>query len=239
MNRRFFSVSGLPADSSSRRTPSIFLVCFSIIVLLSSVAPVAGKSRQQLSQKNFLEAEQRLSELGYWTGPVDGKIDVAFSHALVAFQKVERRRRTGRLTSDELNALRTATKPLPRVMGFAHIEVDLARQVMFMVDENDSVSRILPVCTGNGKTYVDQGKTAVAHTPRGSFKVLRKLNGWRRSTLGLLYYPNYIHGGIAIHGSPAILTYPASHGCIRIPMFAAKELSGLAPVGMDVVVYEG
>ena len=239
MNRQFFSVGGLPADSSSRRAPFIIFVSFSIIVLLSSAASIVGNSRQRLSQKDFLEAEQRLSDLGYWTGPVDGKSDVMFSHALVAFQKVEGRRRTGRLTKDELNALRTATKPLPRLTGFAHIEVDLARQVMFMVDENDNVLRILPVCTGNGKTYVDQGKTAVAHTPRGSFKVLRKINGWRRSTLGLLYYPTYIHGGIAIHGSPAILAYPASHGCIRIPMFAAKELSGLVPVGMVVVVYEG
>lgn len=37
----------------------------------------------------LLEAEQRLKELGYWIGPIDGRADVAFSNALIAFQKVE------------------------------------------------------------------------------------------------------------------------------------------------------
>jgi lipoprotein-anchoring transpeptidase ErfK/SrfK len=32
--------------------------------------------------------------------------------------------------------------------------------------------------------------------------------------------------------------YPASHGCIRIPMFAAKEFYNLAPIGAKVIVYE-
>lgn len=58
------------------------------------------------------------------------------------------------------------------------------------------------------------------------------------SSLGLLYYPSYILNGIAIHGSPSIPARPASHGCIRVPMFAAKELSSLLPVGMEVVIYQ-
>jgi len=53
----------------------------------------------------------------------------------------------------------------------------------------------------------------------------------------LLYYPSYILNGIAVHGSPSVPTYPASHGCIRVPMYAAKELSGLMPVGIEVIVY--
>jgi lipoprotein-anchoring transpeptidase ErfK/SrfK len=68
--------------------------------------------------------------------------------------------------------------------------------------------------------------------------VLRKISGWRLSSLGLLYYPNYIHNGIAIHGSLAMAVYPASHGCIRIPMFASKKLSELTPVGTEVIVYD-
>jgi lipoprotein-anchoring transpeptidase ErfK/SrfK len=74
--------------------------------------------------------------------------------------------------------------------------------------------------------------------PRGRFKVLRKITGWRLSSLGLLYYPNYIHNGIAIHGSLAMKVYSASHGCIRIPMFASKKLSELTPVGTEVIVYD-
>jgi lipoprotein-anchoring transpeptidase ErfK/SrfK len=157
---------------------------------------------------------------------------------LIAFQKVEGRKRTGKLTRAELQALLSAQRPLPKYSGYAHVEIDLNRQVLFIVDATGTVAHILPVCTGNEKTYIDHGEIHRAHTPRGTFRVLRKIAGWRLSSLGLLYYPNYIHNGIAIHGSPAMAVYPASHGCIRIPMFASKKLSELIPVGTEVIVYD-
>jgi lipoprotein-anchoring transpeptidase ErfK/SrfK len=54
----------------------------------------------------------------------------------------------------------------------------------------------------------------------------------------LLYYPNYIHYGIAIHGNPSVPAHPASHGCIRIPMFASREFGEIATIGMVVIVYD-
>jgi peptidoglycan hydrolase-like protein with peptidoglycan-binding domain len=197
----------------------------------------ARSSVQELSQQERIEAEERLWQLGYWAGPIDGRFDTASRHALIAFQKVQHRPRTGKLTADELNALRNAGRPLPRFGSQPHVEIDLERQVLFLIDETGSVARILPVSTGNGALYTDQGKVHRAVTPTGKFKVLRKISGWRLSTLGLLYYPSYIHNGIAIHGSPSVPTRPASHGCIRVPMYAAKELSSFLPVGMEVVVY--
>lgn len=192
---------------------------------------------QALSALEILDAEQRLSALGYWTGPVDGLFDSGSRHALIAFQKVKGRRRTGKLTSEELEAIRQAARSLPRNTGYGHVEIDLQRQVLFVVDDSDTVTHILPVCTGNEKSYIDHGQVHRAHTPRGRFKVLRKIRGVRISSLGFLYYPNYIHEGIAIHGSWSMPVYPASHGCIRIPMFAAKEFSGLVPLGTEVIVY--
>jgi lipoprotein-anchoring transpeptidase ErfK/SrfK len=44
--------------------------------------------------------------------------------------------------------------------------------------------------------------------------------------------------GTAIHGYPSVPTKPASHGCVRIPMFAAKEIYRTIPVGMPVIVYK-
>jgi hypothetical protein len=194
-------------------------------------------SAQQLSSEERLEAEQLLWDLGYWAGPVDGKFDSDSRHALVAFQKVEARARTGKLTLNELIALRNASRPIPHHTRYAHVEIDLERQVLFVVDEMGAVLRILPVSTGNGELYMDHGQIHRARTPTGTFTVLRKIRGWRRSSLGLLYYPSYIHNGIAIHGSLSVPAHPASHGCIRIPMFAAKELSSLLPVGIEVVIY--
>ena len=215
-----------------------------MLLILSAVAANGSENHQNIrahviSAQEILEAEQRLSVLGYWTGPVDGVFDSGSRHALVAFQKVEGRKRTGKLTSEELQALRIAVNPLPRYTGSGHVEIDLQRQVLFVVDETGTVTHILPVCTGNEGFYVDHGQVHRAHTPRGQFKVLRKIRGMRVSSLGLLYYPNYIYEGIAIHGSWAMAVYPASHGCIRIPMFAAKEFSELVPMGTDVFVHDG
>jgi len=218
--------------------PVLLLLSLSFGNSLYAVARTAVKhSRQKIGFNERRQAEQRLWELGYWAGPIDGKFDSASRQALIAFQKVEGRARTGNLTSSELNALLTASRPRPRFEGYGHIEIDLTRQVLFVVDETGTVSRILPVSAGNEGQYVDHGQVHRAHTPRGTFKVLRKINGWRLSSLGLLYYPSYIVNGIAVHGSLSVPPYAASHGCIRVPMFAAKELSGLMPIGIEVSVY--
>ena len=53
-----------------------------------------------------------------------------------------------------------------------------------------------------------------------------------------MFYSNYISGGIAIHGYASVPVQPASHGCIRIPIFAAREVSKLLPIGTIVLVYD-
>jgi lipoprotein-anchoring transpeptidase ErfK/SrfK len=142
------------------------------------------------------------------------------------------------LTREELTALREAKRPTPREGGYAHVEIDITRQVLFVVDATGMVTKVLPVSTGSGAVYTDGGKKHLAYTPRGNFTVYRKINGWRRSTLGLLHYPSYINRGVAIHGSPSVPTKPASHGCIRIPMYASAEFSSMTPEGTVVLVYD-
>jgi hypothetical protein len=236
------NIQGCLSVELRSRTTFLILCSLAFITLAGEVTQSRSLSKRivspEVSFEEILVAERRLSELGYLTGTVDGSLDSGSRHALIAFQKVERRQRTGKLTRAELQALLSASRPLPKYSGYAHVEIDLNRQVLFIVDKTGTVTHILPVCTGNEKTYVDHGQIHRAHTPRGSFKVLRKIAGWRLSSLGLLYYPNYIHNGIAIHGSLAMAVYPASHGCIRIPMFVSKKLSELTPVGTEVIVYD-
>ncbi|HSE32570.1 MAG TPA: L,D-transpeptidase family protein [Pyrinomonadaceae bacterium] len=226
------------AFSFIRIGPLLLLLSVAFVSSRYAVARTPVKrSHQEIGVNERRQTEQRLWELGYWAGPIDGKFDSASRQALVAFQKVEGRARTGKLTSTELSALLTASRPRPRFEGYGHIEIDLTRQVLFVINENGTIIRILPVSSGNEGRYVDHGQIHRAHTPRGTFKVLRKINGWRLSSLGLLYYPSYILNGLAIHGSLSVPTYPASHGCIRVPMFAAKELSALMPIGIEVSIY--
>lgn len=221
---------GAPVEASAQDEPAV----------AGRPRRVTKKARKaRITAAEIREAEQILSDLGYWVGRVDGTLDEASRHGLVAFQKVEGREAKGRLTIEELEALREAAPPEPLERGKAHIEVDISRQVLFVVEEDGTVSRVLPVSTGNDKFFSEKGFAARAYTPRGRFLVERKLMGWHESTLGLLYYPNYILGGVAIHGSPSMPAYPDSHGCVRIPMFAAKTFSEMTPAGTLVLIHEG
>jgi hypothetical protein len=175
--------------------------------------------------------------MGYWTGAVDGVLDTATRSALIAFQKWEGRAVTGELTLDELEAIQTSAAPKPRELGYEHVEVDLDRQVLLLINDEGGV-RVVPVSTGSGKEFVDAGQTSISYTPRGRFLVYEKEIGWKSGPLGSTYYANFISGGVAIHGSRNVPNSPASHGCIRIPMFAAREVSKLLRVGTIVLVYD-
>jgi lipoprotein-anchoring transpeptidase ErfK/SrfK len=156
--------------------------------------------------------------------------------ALIAFQKWQGRDTTGRLTLEEIEALRGSQTPTPRDGTYEHVEVDIDRQVLLIVDDKGGV-RVLPVSTGTDKPFVWDGETSIAYTPRGRFVVYDKTVGWEDNLPGM-YYPNYISGGIAIHGSYSVPAQPASHGCIRIPIFAAREVSKLLKLGTIVLVYD-
>jgi len=211
----------------------------SICVFLISTASIATAQQRAatVSRAQTREAESRLTEMGYWSGAVDGVFDSASHAALIAFQKWEGRPLTGKLTTEEFEAIRTAAPPKARDGAYEHVEVDLDRQVLLMADDQGGV-RVLPVSTGTGKEFFYDGQMSVAYTPRGRFVVYEKGVGWENNVPGSMYYPNYISGGIAIHGSYSVPTQPASHGCIRIPMFAARDVSKLLKLGTIVLVYD-
>jgi lipoprotein-anchoring transpeptidase ErfK/SrfK len=209
-----------------------------LLVSFFSIAALGALFTATAQKPGTLEIEQRLSQLGYWITKVDGKPDASTRQAILAFQKVERRKRTGVMSAADMDALRNATRPTAKYSGAAHIEVDISRQVLFYVGADGTVQKILAVSTGNEQRYFDDGKWQTAHTTRGSFKVQWKYNGERKASLGTLYYPSYFNGGIAVHGSPSIPAYPASHGCVRVPRFADKALFQMMPVGMPVYVYD-
>jgi len=217
---------------------SLLTTCL-LLLLTPAIASAqqSGKHHASLTRSETREAERRLSDMGYWTGAVDGLFDPARRSALIALQKWEGRPITGQLTLDELEAIRSSASPKAREPGYAHVEVDLDRQVLLIVNDEGGV-RVLPVSTGSAKPFIDEGQTSVAYTPRGRFIVYEKSVGWEKGTLGASYYSNYISGGVAIHGSPNVPIYPASHGCIRIPIFAAREMSKLLTLGTIVLVYD-
>ncbi len=189
------------------------------------------------SLPSVLALQRRLAELGYDIGTPDGQWGARTTYTVMAFQKVEGLTRDGADGPETQAALAKASTPGPMVPGGAptRIEIDVARQVLFHW-VNGSLARILPVSTGNNERYCVNGDCDVAVTPGGSFRIGRKAVGLEVAPLGELWWPMYFNRGIAIHGSPSVPAYPASHGCIRIPMYAAASFYDQVPAGTRVHV---
>jgi hypothetical protein len=165
--------------------------------------------------------ERRLAELRYTLRGVDTYYAPDTSDAVLAFQKVHGMPRTGRANPAIWRRLRGAHVPRPRYRRGHHLEIDKSRQVLFEVD-GGRVVRVVHVSTG-----------ATGNTPLGRWHVYSKVVGWS----WVLWYPMYFLRGFAIHGYPSVPPYPASHGCVRTPMWIAPTLFASNSYGETVYVY--
>jgi lipoprotein-anchoring transpeptidase ErfK/SrfK len=84
--------------------------------------------------------------------------------------------------------------------------------------------------------HVSTGKNG---TRTGHFSIGAKYPGWVQCVTldGEMYYPSYVVSRTAIHGYRSVPAYPASHGCVRIPVWAAEELYNQLPKGTTVDIY--
>ena len=178
--------------------------------------------------------QRRLLELGYW-GPVDGRFGPLTLQQVYAFQKANNLPRDGRLSPEEVALLARADRPQPRSTAGYVVEVDKARQLL-IVARDGRAELVFNTSTGNGARYAPG---AVAVTPEGRFRVQRHINGLRISALGALFRPKYFTGGYAVHGSPSIPPFPASHGCVRVSNAAIDHIwaNRLMEIGTEVWVY--
>ncbi len=190
-----------------------------------------------VSSADVLAVQERLAELGYDVGTPDGRFGGRTSYAVMAFQKMEGLSRSGDIDDELLAALPGAGPPGPMVPGgpSTRVEIDLNRQVLILWS-GGALTRILPISSGNGEEYCVDGECDIAVTPPGSFSIGRKAEGLEVAPLGELWWPMYFNGGIAIHGSPSVPPYPASHGCIRIPMYAAPTFYDQVGRGTAVIL---
>ena len=169
---------------------------------------------------SVLALERRLAQLRYALRGTDGVYAQDTVEAVLAFQKVNGLPRTGRVEDWLWRRLARAGVPRAQLAG-DYIEVDKTRQVLFVVDDG-VVTQVVHVSTG-----------ATGNTPLGSWQVYRKVPGWD----WVLWYPMYFKGGFAIHGYPSVPAYPASHGCVRFPMWIAPTLYAMHSQGTTVVVH--
>ncbi len=183
--------------------------------------------------------QQKLTSLTYMTAGVDGNFGGGTRDALIAFQKVNGLKLTGEADPPTTDKLASASAPTAAYSTPSdHLEVDIAKQVVYVV-RGGAVANTLTTSTGSGQKFTSQGVTQRAITPNGAFHVYWKIPGWHDAPLGHLYKPSFFNGGIAFHGYYEVPTYPASHGCVRLPMEFADWFYDNAAPGSTVYVYGG
>jgi peptidoglycan hydrolase-like protein with peptidoglycan-binding domain len=165
--------------------------------------------------------EQRLIAMHYALRGIDASFGDYDYAAVLAFQKVHRLARTGRVDAPLWRRISASRTPPARYRG-THVEVDKTRQVLFEV-RNGKVVLVVHVSTG-----------ATGNTPPGVWHIYRRVAGWD----WVLYYPSYFVRGFAIHGYPDVPAYPASHGCVRVPLWVATRLYAMQSFGEAVYVYQ-
>lgn len=163
---------------------------------------------------------------GIWT-PGGRRFDSHMSDAVIAFHKAYGRPRTSTFEARDWALLTQRAITVRDTSRGLHIEIDKGRQILMQVRDGKPVF-VIHVSTG-----------ATGNTPTGWFRVRWKGN-WVPSNYGsLLYKSMSFVGGFAIHGYPSVPTTPASHGCVRVPMWIAATLYARTPVGTRILLYEG
>jgi lipoprotein-anchoring transpeptidase ErfK/SrfK len=191
--------------------------------------------------------QYRLLELGFWNAGIDGEYGLSTKQAVMAFQKWTGLTATSVVDATTAAFLNTTQcKPVAGRTTGDFFEVDKAKQIAFVVRDG-KVVYTFNVSTGNGKDYDEEDQrtggraTGVAITPVGDFKIYKERDEKvYEGTLGILYRPKFVVGGIAVHGSRSIPAYPASHGCIRVanPVMDLIWLENLLPQGAKVWIHD-
>lgn len=167
--------------------------------------------------------ERRLAGLGYHLTGVNKHFDYRTADAVRAFHKVQHMDRVPTASEATWRALAAPRRPRARARRPRfHIEIDQSKQVLYVV-RRGRIRKVLHTSTGfNGATR------------DGVWRVHRKLAGY---SPGRLYYPSYFDGLRAIHGWPDVPPSPQSHGCARVPMWAARWIYGRVYLGTRVRIY--
>jgi peptidoglycan hydrolase-like protein with peptidoglycan-binding domain len=189
--------------------------------------PPPGPLRQKVSP--LVRAIQvRLGALGYLpAASADGLLGPQTTNAIIAFESWEGLTRDGLATAALRTRLATAERPAPSPRSGRRIELSLRKQVVLLVDANGVAVRAIHVSSGKASTP----------TPPGAFSVFRKeLRSWSYPFQEWLPYASYFTGGIAFHEFNYVPTFPASHGCVRIPAPEAPGVYAFATLGTPVYV---
>ena len=165
--------------------------------------------------------QRGLRRLGFAV-PVGGPYGGATARAVLAYRKTNNMRRTGRASATVYSRVfrgRGRFRPRHPRAG-RHVEFDWSRQVLAFVDHGRAVAVY----------HASSGKPSTP-TVFGTFRFYRKQPG--TNSHGMVH-SNYFIGGYAVHGYGSVPNYPASHGCIRVPIPNAAAINHRIRLGETI-----
>ena len=164
-----------------------------------------------------------LRENGYHMGSVTDTVDESTALAVLAARKVMGLPWTEDYDPELFKALlRGGARFEPEhTEDGRHVEVDLSRQVMALV-EDGTATDVFHISSGAGGN------------PTGEYSFYLKGPGYNAKGM---YYSVYYDGNYATHGYSSVPTYPASHGCIRNPIPYAVFIYNWIDLGDSIYVY--
>jgi peptidoglycan hydrolase-like protein with peptidoglycan-binding domain len=174
--------------------------------------------------------QRRLAALRYAIA-VTGRYDDATRRAVIAFRKVNRMKRVGNASREVFSKLARGRGGFrPRHRGAAHVEGDLTRQVLALINRGGRVFKV----------YMTSSGRPGLNTPPGVHTFYRKQAGWNSS--GMLDSSYFTHASgprtdCAIHGYFVVPTWNASHCCFRVPIPDARKIFNWVRVGERIYVY--
>jgi hypothetical protein len=170
---------------------------------------------------------QSLVDEGYYVGThVSGKYNHGSQLATLAFRKVNNMARNYQYKPVIFEKLLQGKGGFqPRYHSGHHVEVDISRQVMALINGDDVVAAF----------HVSTGKSSTP-TVRGTFHFYRKEPGTNSHGM---YMSVYFIRGYATHGYPSVPMHEAaSHGCVRNPIPFSVYIYNWINLGDAIHVYQ-
>jgi hypothetical protein len=211
---------------------------FTLDVTLPAAAGLAGRSFQAkvgvpaktLSAgssgpyvKGMLTGLQRLK---FIVPGVGSTFTASVKDSVMAFQKAYRLSRTYVFNTACWRKLDGAKLIKPKYSSpSTHLEVDKTRQILMVVKGGKPIGII---CVSTGATN---------NTPEGSFHIQQMHSFTTSGFGGILVRTMGFIGNFAIHGYAPVPPYPASHGCIREPIWACYWVFDHSFVGEALSIY--
>jgi len=179
-----------------------------------------------IGQRTIVRLLQRgLNKLRYAVSR-SGVYDDSTARAVMAWRKVNGHARTYSasevLVREVLAGKGAFRAKYPR--DGRHVEADISRQVLALVNKGGKVHRVYHTSTGAPATP----------TVIGRFKTYRKSPG--TNAKGMVHSSYFIRG-YAIHGYASVPPWNASHGCLRVPIPNAWSIYTWVRMGTVVRVY--